>query len=81
MYSLISVEAKGVNEKIKHKEFVDVLFNKTVVRHNMKRIQSKLHRIGTYNVCKVLLSFCDDKRHVLDDDVNTFAYFHKDMKD
>ena len=49
MYSLISVDeeevtkAKGVNKKIKHKEFVDVLFNKKVIRHNMKRIQSKLH--------------------------------------
>ena len=35
MYSLISVDdeevtkAKGVNKKIKHKEFVDVLFNKS----------------------------------------------------
>ena len=51
MYLLISVDdeevtkAKGVNKKIRHKEFVDVLFNKKVIRHNMKRIQSKLHRI------------------------------------
>ena len=48
MYSLISVDdeevtkAKGVNEKIRHKEFVEVLFNKKVIRHNMRRIQSKL---------------------------------------
>ena len=58
MYSLISVDdeevtkAKAVNKKIKHKEFVGVLFNKKVIRHNMKRIKSKLHRIRTYNVCK-----------------------------
>ena len=43
MYLLISVDneedtkAKGVNKKIRHKEFVDVLFNKKVIRHNMKR--------------------------------------------
>ena len=49
MYSLISVDdeevtkAKGVNKKIRHKEFVDVLFNKEVIRHNMKMI-------GTYDV-------------------------------
>ena len=42
MYSLISADdkevakAKGVNKKIKHKEFVDVLFNKKVIKHNMK---------------------------------------------
>ena len=40
MYTLIRVDnevakAKGVNKKIKHKEFVDVLFNKKVIRHNM----------------------------------------------
>ena len=47
MYSLIDVndeevtKAKGVNKKIKHKEFFDVFFNKKVIRHNMKRIQSR----------------------------------------
>ena len=44
MYSLISVDdeevtkAKRVNKKIRHKEFVDVLFNKKEIRYNMKRI-------------------------------------------
>ena len=53
MYSLVSVDdeevskAKGVNKKMKHKEFVGVLFHRKVVRHNMKRIQSKLHGLGT----------------------------------
>ena len=47
MYSLISeddeevTQAKGVNKKIRHKEFVSVLFNKKVMRHNMKRIHRK----------------------------------------
>ena len=41
MYSLIDVndeevtKAKGVNKKIRHKEFVDVLFHKKVIRQNM----------------------------------------------
>ena len=47
----------------------------------MKRIQSKLHRIGTYNVCKISLSCFDDKRYVLNDGVNILACFHEDMKD
>ena len=46
----------------------------------MKRIQSKLYRIGTYDVCKISLSCFDDKRYVLDDGVNTLAYFYKDIK-
>ena len=73
-------KGKGVNKKIKHKELVDVLFNKKVIRHNMKRIQSKLHKIGTYDVYKISLSCFDDKRYVLNDDVNNLAYFHKDIK-
>ena len=73
MYSLIDVDdeevtkTKGVNKnvvkKIRYKEFVNVLFNEKVMRHNMKRIQSKLHRIGTYDVCKNSLSCFDDKKY------------------
>ena len=70
---------KSVVKKIRHDEFVSVLFNKKAIRHNMKRIQSKLHRIGTYDICKVSLSCFDDKRYILDDGVNTLAYFHKDI--
>ena len=59
MYSLISVDdeevskAKRVNKKMKHKEFVGVLFNKKGIRHNTKIIQSKLHERGTYDVYKI----------------------------
>ena len=87
MNSLIDVDgeevtkAKVVNKKIRLKEFVDVLFNKKAIRHNMKRIQSKLNRIGTYDVCKISLSYFDDKRYILNDGVNSLAYFHKDIKD
>ena len=74
-------KAKTVKKNIKntrHKEFV-VLFNKKITRHNMKRIKSKLHRIGTY-VCKISLSSFDDKRHKSEDDINSLAYFHKDIR-
>ena len=47
----------------------------------MKRIQSKLHRIETSDVCMISLSCFDDTRYVLDDGVNTLAYFHKDIKE
>ena len=51
--------------KIRYKEFANVLFNKKKIRHNMNRIQSKLHRIGTYDICKISLSCLDDKRYIL----------------
>ena len=47
----------------------------------MKRIQSKLHRIGNYNVCKISLSSFDHKRYILDHGVNSLACFQKDIKD
>ena len=72
--------AKGVNKKLRHKEFVDVLFNKRVIRHNMKRIQSKLHELGTYDFFKISLSCFDDKQYVLNDGVNTLNYFHKNIR-
>ena len=46
----------------------------------MKRTQSKLHKIGTYDVCKISLSCFDDKRYILDDHINSVVYFHKDAK-
>ena len=52
------------------------MFNKKVIRHKIKRTQAKKHKIGTYEIGKI--SCFDDKRYVLDDGVNTLAYFHKD---
>ena len=43
----------------------------------MKRIQSKNHKLGTYEIDKISLSCSDDKRYVLDDGIYTLAYFHK----
>ena len=43
----------------------------------MKRIQSKKHKIGTYEIEKISLSYFDDKRFVLDDEIHTLTYFHK----
>ena len=86
MYSLITDndkevnKAKGVIKKIRHNEYVDVLFNEKVIRHKMKRIQSKLHEIGTFDLNKISLSCFDDKRYVLGDGINTLAYFHKDIE-
>ena len=46
----------------------------------MKRIQSKLYKIGSYDVCKMYLTCFDDKRYILDDGINSLAYFHKHIR-
>ena len=51
-----------------------------MIRHKMKRIQSKLHRIRTYDVCKICLSCFDDKRYIQDDSINSLPYFRKDIR-
>ena len=60
-------------------EFKDILFKKKIMRHKMRRIQRKKHRLGTYEINKISLSCFDGKRYVQDDSTNTFAYFHKDI--
>ena len=73
-------KSKGVNLKLRHDEYVDVLFNKKVVKHKMKRIQSNSHKIGTYDLNKISLSCFYDKKYILHDGINTLAYFHKEIK-
>ena len=90
MYSLVAVDVRevkkeiGVNKNvlkiIRHKEFVDALFNTKIMRHNMKRIQSKLHKIGTFGVCKISFACFDDERYISGDGINSLAYFHKDTR-
>ena len=89
MYSLIDVDgeeikkAKEVNKNvvndIRQKEYNNVSLNKKLISHKIKEIQSKLHRLGTYDVCKISLSCFDNKRYILNG-INSLVYFHKDIR-
>ena len=50
----------GVNSNvaatITHSKYKDVLLNKKCLRYSMNRIQSKDHKIGTYEINKISLS-------------------------
>ena len=76
-----SSTAKGINTATGFNKFKENLFNKKVIRHKMKRIQSKKHKTGTQEINKKSLLCFDDKRFVLDDGIHTLAYFHKDLRD
>ena len=84
MYSMKKIDgkeyntAKGVSIATEFDKFKDVLFNEKIIRHKMKRIQSKKHKLGTYEIDKISLSCFDDKRYVSDDGVYTLSCFHKD---
>ena len=45
------------------------------IRHKMKRIQSKKHKLGTYEIDKISLSYFDDKRYVLGDYYRDYYYY------
>ena len=70
MHSMLSDDSKesnttkGINTTTEFNEFKETLFNKKIIRHKMKRIQGKKHKIGTYEISKILLSYFDDKRFV-----------------
>ena len=81
MYSMKKIDgkehntAKGVSIATEFDKFKDVLFNKKIIRHKMKRIQSKKHKLGTYEIDKIFLPCFDDKRYVLDDGILYFELF------
>ena len=95
MYSLIAADGreikktKGVNKNVVkstgHKEFVGALFNKKIMRHNMKRIQSKLHcKVNCIELELIALakfvSLVLMIKDILGDGINSLVYFHKDIR-
>ena len=86
LYSMKNIDgkefntAKGVNIATEFNEFKDTLFNKKIIRHKMRRIQGKKHKMGTHKMNKMSLSVFDNKRFVLDDGIHTLAYFDKNFK-
>ena len=57
--------------------FKGVLFNEKIIRDKIKRVRSKKHKLGIYEIDKISLSCFDNKRYVLDDKICMLAYFHK----
>ena len=71
---------KGVSVATGFKKFKSILFNKKIVRHKMRRTQTKNHKLGTYEINKISLPCFDDKRFIIKDGIHTLVYFHKDLK-
>ena len=71
-------KAEGVNKNIvatiSHNEYKDVLLNGKCIRHSMKRIQSKDHRIRTYETDKISWSCSDDKIYIHNNGYDGLAF-------
>ena len=70
---------------ISHNEYKDVLLNNKCIRHSMNRIQSKDHRLGTYDINKISLSCFGDKIYIQNNEYDGLplgyhSYFHNYLK-
>ena len=55
---------KNVVAAISYKEYKDALLNNRCIRHSINSIQSRNHRIGTYEMIKTLLSCFNAKIYI-----------------
>ena len=71
-------KTKGVNrnivETIIHNEYKDVLLNKKCLRHSINWIQSKDHKIGTYEINRIPLSCFRDKIYIQNNGCDGLAF-------
>ena len=57
----MTIVNRNVIATASHKKYKDVFLNNKCLRNAMNRIQSKDHRIGTYEINKISLFYFDDK--------------------
>ena len=73
--------AKGIKKNIikndiNHENYKQTLFENKQIHHKMKTIRSKNHQLRSYEINKVSLSCFDDKRCILENGTNSYAYGH-----
>ena len=92
LYSFLTLEDKEekkckgikksvVKNKITFNDYKDCLFNNSILLQEQYGIRSYDHQVYTEKQNKVALTPFDDKRHILDDGVNTLAWGHYRIKD
>ena len=66
----------GHNYKFTANEYRDAVFNRAILKHQLKKIISIRHKLYTKeNIKKTLYNFCE-KRHAKPDRINTHALGH-----
>ena len=86
LYSFITeqmtntLRAKGVARStirtLTHEQYLSCLHNESEVHGQVTLLQSKFHHISTITQRKKLLSANDDKRHILENNIDTLAFGH-----
>ena len=91
MYSYIMEDGKGgmtakgikknvIKKDIMHEDYKNTLLNEEQMRHKMRTIRSVKHKLQSFEINKISLSCFDDKRYILNDGINSYAYGHYKIK-
>ena len=56
------------------------LFNRSYIKHEMNRFQSKVYIKGSYRINKISLSFYDNLKYIIKDGYNRLSHFHKSTR-
>ena len=77
-----SKKTKGINknavaDELKFEDYKNILFNRSCMRHETNRIQSKVHNPGSSRINKTYLSPNGDKKYILKDGHSRLSHFHK----
>ena len=73
------VKKTVVNKSLSFQDYKDCLCKQQSLLKKMNVIRSHLHIVYTEEVNKVALSADDDKRVIMDDNIHTLAYGHKQI--
>ena len=78
------VRCKGVKRSVAStltiNDYRHTLQTKEPKRINQNVIRSYKHQLFSETVNKVALSCFDDKRYICDDNINTYSFGHKDIR-
>ena len=91
MYSYIMEDGKGgmttkgikknvIKKDIMHEDYKNTLLNEEQMRHKLRTIRSVKHKLQSLEINKISLSCFDDKRYILNDGINSYAYGHYKIK-
>ena len=91
MYSYIMEDGKGgmtakgikknvIKKDIMHEAYKKTLMNEEQMRHKMRTIRSVKHKLQSFEINKISLSCFDDKRYILNNGINSYAYGHCKIK-
>ena len=70
------IKRNVIKKDITHENYKDTLFSNKQMYHTMKTIRSQNYELGSYEINKVSLSCFDDKRYLLENGIDSYAYGH-----